>query len=832
MLALWWKSRKQAGEGQQGATRERQGTGTPDCEPHRYDAGLHTEVDAKKCGDQCARKPGQRWDYFLYGTRPEPMPSHREPLEAPCEGRIGIACSGGGIRSAAFNLGALQSLQSAGKLADAHYLAAVSGGSYIAAAFSMVAKRWPSNAGTGRPAAPADGHDDSNPAALERLPPFAPGSPEEQYLRNRSSYMAPSGSDKLFLGFRVVLALLFNLIFLSLPLTGIGLLLGATLFRWESDCAQDPCEVGIPAGFWLPTAIVGGLAVLLGFLGLVRRVNNDKTRQFFQAWSTRLLILAAVLAVLLVALPATADFFLGNGTQKTDATPQSSGVLSGLGGFAGLIAGLLAYVRHAFGSPKDAAEEVGAVRKAVAGLGRGVQLALMYAAGAIAGPLLLFSAFALAVAVALANSHGGLEPWVVPTGFGVIAFFVWLYLFADITASSLHPYYKRRLASAFALKRIRDGDFTDEERKRVQLVPPVPQALTDVGAAIERDFDELVPLSETCMKPSEGNWPTLIVCAAANVSDPGATPPGRNVTSFTFSAYSVGGPLIGGAVTSQYEGTVGAAKPALWRRSWAFVRGKEQPTSTRRARDLTLPSAIAMAGAALSPTMGKMTRRPLTFLLALANVRLGVWVPNPRWVMRASERERGLFGRPRPWYLIEELLGRNRVNAKYLYVTDGGHYENLGLVELLRRGCTQIYCFDASNSKTSFKDLGDAIALARSELGVEIRIDPRPLQPDEESGLAETDSVRGTFTYRTKPGETGEPVEGTLIYAHNVLMKPPAPPDPPEPPDPPTTTILGTSTPTTRSTRSSRTTPPSTSSTPTRSSRAIACSGKWPEGAR
>ena len=51
------------------------------------------------------------------------------------------------------------------------------------------------------------------------------------------------------------------------------------------------------------------------------------------------------------------------------------------------------------------------------------------------------------------------------------------------------------------------------------------------------------------------------------------------------------------------------------------------------------------------------------------------------------------------------------------------HYENLGLVELLRRGCTEIYCLDASGLSADgaeFESLGEAITLARSELGVEI----------------------------------------------------------------------------------------------------------------
>jgi hypothetical protein len=109
------------------------------------------------------------------------------------------------------------------------------------------------------------------------------------------------------------------------------------------------------------------------------------------------------------------------------------------------------------------------------------------------------------------------------------------------------------------------------------------------------------------------------------------------------------------------------------------------------------------------------------------------------------------------------LLGLNSVTAKYLYVTDGGHYENLGLVELLRRGCTDIYCFDASGG-TSFNALGDAVALARTELGIEITIDPRDLVPAGERSLANADCVSGQINYT-------DGTQGTLIYARTVMTE-------------------------------------------------------------
>ena len=98
-------------------------------------------------------------------------------------------------------------------------------------------------------------------------------------------------------------------------------------------------------------------------------------------------------------------------------------------------------------------------------------------------------------------------------------------------------------------------------------------------------------------------------------------------------------------------------------------------------------------------------------------------------------------------------------------MTDGGHYENLGLVELLRRGCTEIYCFDASND--NLDALGDAIALARSELGVEIDFesedDPSHLLPDEKTSLAKTDCVVGQVRF---PGGNQR---GRLYYARTVM---------------------------------------------------------------
>jgi len=743
----------------------------------RVPARVRREVAQGRWGGHRQR----RWRSLALRERPEPIPSFRGPVERPPDPpreRIGICCSGGGIRSAAFNLGALQELQEEEELQRASYLAAVSGGSYIAAAFAMVATKWKKK---------EDGthSDDSDPALIDKEPPFAPGSPEEQYLRNRSSYLAPDGFGKLFLVYRVLLGLCFNILFLAAPLFAAMLILGWWLYRPMYPQLSGPhrhaamlehhggyafYSYHIPLGCWIAPAALAALSALVGLLVLLRSLHGDRMRRGLQVLSTRLLILAALVALFSIVLPELIalahnvgyDLSRSLGSAKTGAKATGEEGLAGVaatgGGLAGLIAGVLAYVRETLLTPKKA---LNAIEEGNRAIGSRVRTAVAYAGAALAGPLLVIGVMAFGLSVSL--SYGSSVPkWFgvpLPLALGAVMLLVFagFYFWADLTSWSLHPFYKRQLCTAFALKRVKAAEAYEigRQQKCKLLATPGGKEFLNTPVAVERKFGELVSLSETSLDGSKAavttaaggcsgsparTWPCLIVCAAANVSDPAATPPGRHVTSFTFSARSIGGPLTGAMRTKDFEE--------------AFDGSSRE----RRRRDMTLPSAVAMSGAAIAPSMGKLTSRPLTFLVALANIRLGVWVPNPR---RVRERRGSRYGRPRPSYLIRELIGRNRVDAKYLFVTDGGHYENLGLVELLRRGCTDIYCFDASDDG-KFSVLGDAVALARSELGVQIDIDPSKLAPEE--GIAADNVAVGSIRYRGGR-------EGVLIYARCVLTE-------------------------------------------------------------
>jgi hypothetical protein len=177
--------------------------------------------------------------------------------------------------------------------------------------------------------------------------------------------------------------------------------------------------------------------------------------------------------------------------------------------------------------------------------------------------------------------------------------------------------------------------------------------------------------------------------------------------------------------------------------------------------------------------MGRFTYPPMRFLMALTNVRLGVWVPNPlhpSWHRRQPATDPRGWRRVRAWiadgwfepgalYVLREALGGLRSKHRYIYLTDGGHWENLGLVELLRRRCTHVLCFDASSDRTGDgQDLGRAIAMARSELSAQVDLDPRPTMGDENAPATQT-AVRGRIRYP----DTDQ--EARIVYAKAVLTE-------------------------------------------------------------
>jgi hypothetical protein len=168
--------------------------------------------------------------------------------------------------------------------------------------------------------------------------------------------------------------------------------------------------------------------------------------------------------------------------------------------------------------------------------------------------------------------------------------------------------------------------------------------------------------------------------------------------------------------------------------------------------------SMALSGAAIASAMGRQALGTTNSLLAALDLRLGAWVPNPRhahWFADPVTSPRVHLG-----YLWKELVGSYHPDRDaFVYVADGGHRENLGLVELLRERPATVFCLDASGAAAgSFATLDEAIALAHDELGVEVQIDLSTLHRAD--GPAPSCVAVGTISY---PERLGGGV-GTLVY--------------------------------------------------------------------
>ncbi|HEV2842409.1 MAG TPA: patatin-like phospholipase family protein [Chthoniobacterales bacterium] len=183
---------------------------------------------------------------------------------------------------------------------------------------------------------------------------------------------------------------------------------------------------------------------------------------------------------------------------------------------------------------------------------------------------------------------------------------------------------------------------------------------------------------------------------------------------------------------------------------------------------ISLGTAIAISGAAASPNMGYHSSPLVTFILTLLNVRLGAWLGNPG----PAGHDTFQLGYPkfsvRP--LIAEAFGLTDESNRYVYLSDGGHFENLGLYEMVLRRCHFIVVSDAGQDPAcSFADLGGAVRKIRIDLGIPIEFGPMSIfaRSDEEAQNTKGRSCAiGKIRYSVVDQREGGPKvdDGVLIY--------------------------------------------------------------------
>jgi len=655
-------------------------------------------------------------------------------------GLVGLALSGGGIRSATFSLGVIEALANTGLLKRADYLSTVSGGGYIGSCLSSVLND-PDKEPQGRKFPFHHELGVEEPAAY-------------RHLRNGSNYLAPRGIlNKLRLPTLVLRGMLLNFL-LFLPLVMLAVEITELAYEFGS---HSPFDLRL-----VPFIALSGFLFLVLVFPLVARVlrrRMDWLKRDRYEWLLTLVF--GVVLLLVIWLPIS--LFIGGAAQLTWQNLEQATLseintpLESRDTWKWIVAIL---VLGAFLFVGRASEHVG----------KWSGKFLLYMVGLI-GPLVLFLIYLLLLVYQLDSpfidkrfvmelDRGELTTelretlasrgvtlsaaaqvtvekkgvWNIRDGGednriterrrflrieslhlwdgtnDVIFFTVWAGLlffnlfFVDVNVTSPHGFYRDRLTRVFMFRVGKDG----------AVVPNDGQKLSDLNRSGTAAPYQLV---NTSLNLHGSKDPNLR---------------GRNADFFLFSKRYTGSARTGYCKTAELE---------------------------EYDSHLNLGTAMAISGAAAAPNMGVTTVRSLVFIMTLLNLRLGYWLPHPAVVRQHSRLSQLLlFLRgPGPMHLLRESIGGLNVRGSHVNVSDGGHLENLGIYELLRRRCSYIVSVDGGADPTHrFGSLVELIRFAKIDMGVKIEIDLSDLEKDK-NGLSRKHWALGTIRY-------GENQTGQLLY--------------------------------------------------------------------
>lgn len=312
----------------------------------------------------------------------------------------------------------------------------------------------------------------------------------------------------------------------------------------------------------------------------------------------------------------------------------------------------------------------------------------------------------LAIVTSITLNHPG---WLLPIA--VVALVVMLAGLFGIDANYLgmHRFYRSRIARAYlgAAERVRGSR---------------PQSAEQPGD--DMPLRDLLP-----------GTPVHLVCCAANDLSP-------SVPMVNLSRGA------GSAVLSRAGFSVGSKWYAWKEHASPRAKDYDGPRSDLEQTP-TLASALTASGAAFNTHMGKFSNefgRASTFIMSALGLRLGLWLPHPR-------RWRDGITQSRGGALSRDALGLSSTDADSVFLSDGGHFENTALYELIRRHCRWILVSDAgADPEVQFNDLGNAIRRVRVDFSVEIRIDLDPIRPNAQRQSAQP-VVVGDIYY--PDGDTG-----------------------------------------------------------------------------
>jgi hypothetical protein len=575
---------------------------------------------------------------------------------------IGLALSGGGLRSAAVCLGALQALNHNNALRNVDYLSTVAGGGYIGCSLSSTMTKSGGEFVFGNQTSKATGRQ----LAQEISDTDAVG-----HIRNYSNYLIPAGLWDVLTGLAIVVrGLVANLSFV-LP----ALLLLAAFSIWgnpDRSALLHHVVFGISLEQYLPIHFGITLVLALCVLGfffvwaLYRSMLAPNKRSEFRmklpSWGAGILVTIAIVFFSELQPFVVAGMFDIADTKVGVPTGVFLGLITSwiqtLAGIATPVAAAVTLFRQQFGELLKTATTASDWMTQLAAAA--VKAAIWIAGAAL--PLLIWVAYLYLCYWGIINDlpdkpSGTHTPsWLLtaanevsrifmgrvidrPVALFYLSIGVLLFLLSWLltpNANSLHRLYRDRLSKAY-------------------LFDPTTRLSEQSTSAQSRDFDDLdtMRLSEL----SETYAPYHLINAALNIQRSDyANRRGRNADFFLFSKYWIGSQATGYAPTEKLE---------------------------LAARDLDLATAMAISGAAASSNMGTSSVRPLRPTLAILNVRLGYWLKNPAYwaptgtVRIDNSRRRALIPKHRSMsFLWLEITGHLYENTDEVYLTDRPYRES------------------------------------------------------------------------------------------------------------------------------------------------------------
>jgi hypothetical protein len=324
----------------------------------------------------------------------------------------------------------------------------------------------------------------------------------------------------------------------------------------------------------------------------------------------------------------------------------------------------------------------------------------------------------------------------------ITAAFIFAYR-VDINKFSLYMMYRNRLVRAYL------GAIDAGHR----------HAHPFTGFAPEDD----VPLAQLSGSNGTAQRPYLIVNAALNlVKGDELAWQTRKAANFTFTPRYCGFETPVMPVSSSV-GSAAEAERGGYRRTELYGAASSDPDPADKG--VKLGMAMAVSGAAVASSMGALSTAAMAFMMTLFNVRLGRWCGNP-----ASRDESWIKASPPAGlaHLFKEMFGFTDAAASYLYLSDGGHFENLGIYELVRRRCRLIVAVDATaDRELHFADLGNAIRKCFTDFNIEIDINVKDLELAGDTQLSSAHYVVGKILY-----SVADPYapDGTLVYIKPSLL--------------------------------------------------------------